>query len=165
MNFISVNEPDKFVFHDGFIEKIRFSGSDMLWNVSDICVEKNNSQNSGEFAMGIDVAEVVFKNYNIRSAMIDNKEMTQEQWEEIITYCGEAHPYFTGMTGNAFDDSVSIDVEYVFENWFVQMKFFCTEFIVRWDKFNGRAWYDIEGKDSLLKRAVKKLSKKTRNNI
>ena len=97
MKFVSANEPESFVFHDGYFEKIIFTESDMLWNVSDICVQKNNSQNSNECAMGIENAEVIFKNFRIDSANVDGAEMKQEEWDEVIAYCGESHPYFAGL--------------------------------------------------------------------
>ena len=144
MNFISVNEPESFVFHDGYLEKISFSESDMIWNVSDICVEKNSSQNSGEFAMGIDSAEVIFKNYRIESATVDGAEMKQEEWNEIIVYCGESYPYFSDIDSVSSSNGVTITAEFIFENSVVSMQIFCTEFTVGWDGFKGRAWYDRE---------------------
>lgn len=158
MNFISVNEPESFVFHDGYLEKITFTESDMLWNVSDICVNKTNSQNSNECAMGITNAEVFFKNFRIESATVDGEKATQEQWDEIIKYCGESHPYFSDLDSISSLDGVTITAEFIFDNSLVSMTIFCTEFSVSWDNFNGRAWYDKEEKDGLLKRVIKKIT-------
>lgn len=157
MNFVSVNEPESFVFHDGYFEKIIFIESDMLWNVSDICVEKNNSQNSNECAMGIEKAEVIFKSFRIDSANVDGAEMKQEEWNEVIAYCGESHPYFAGLDSAFSSDGIIITAEFIFENSLVSMTIFCTEFIVSWDNFKGRAWYDKEKKDGLFKRVIEKI--------
>lgn len=160
MNFISVNEPESLVFHDGYLEKITFTESDMLWNVSDICVEKNNSQNSDECAMCIENAEVVFKNFRTESATVDGAEMKQEEWNEVIAYCGESYPYFADLDSVSSSGGVTIIAEFIFENSVVSMRIFCTEFTVSWDSFNGRAWYDKEKKDGLLKRVINKITHK-----
>lgn len=160
MNFVSVNEPESFVFHDGYFEKIIFTESDMLWNVSDICVKKNNSQNSNECAMGIENAEVIFKNYRIESATIDGVKIAQEQWSDIISYCGESCTYFSDWNSAHSSDGVTVTAEFIFENSVVSMQIFCTEFAVSWDSFNVRAGHDKEKNDGLLKRVIRKITTK-----
>ncbi|MBQ8787367.1 MAG: hypothetical protein IJZ61_07015 [Oscillospiraceae bacterium] len=160
MNFISVNEPESFIFHDGYLDKITFTESDMLWLVSYICVDKTNSRNYNECAMGIPNAEAFFKNYRIESATVDGVKITQEQWSDIISYCGESCTYFSDWNSVHSSDGVTVTAEFIFENGVVSLQIFCTEFTVSWDSFNVRAGHDKEKNDSLLKRVIRKITTK-----
>lgn len=163
MKYTSVNEPNEFSFHDACIKKIRIEGSDMIWTVEAVNAAKSNSQNSYDTDMCIESAEVIFKNYRIDSVVylayktylggakreIPEKRLTEKEITEYVEKLIDegCTDEIYSLNGYNSGSGFVIEIEVITANNQYVLPCFrisCTDFIVRWDNFDGAAWYESE---------------------
>lgn len=171
MDFVSVNKPESFVFHNGILNEIIIEESDMLWNVSRLftnditiaehlenylfydvsnsCTDENSSKSIRGVCLDIDTAKVKFTNCRIEFncwSLID--------FYEFVEYCNEYHPNFLDWKSEVSSDGVTITVSFLcnlgFKEDIISMTIFCTEFIVFWDSCDNRLWERIKREEKCL---------------
>jgi hypothetical protein len=151
MKYRSVNEIEKFEFHDSIIEKVLFRGNDMILNISYANVLTTNSQNHFSTDMCVNNINFIFKKYKIKKMIWkrvqrydDNNELIEEILEEIILesqFCKtlEGIKNFNISYGQYKGKSI-----YVFEiiaNRLLYVELTSDEVIAEWDSYDGEAWY------------------------
>lgn len=155
--FVSINEPEHFSWHDAEIKRISCQNQDMLWTVELLNVLTSNSQHSGDIDLCASTAMVIFENYSIESVkrygfksyqggiLIEEqpdkmlsrqeisallKEMIHDIDNQYISYI-----YWLDSSTDGKKIHLSIDVDDVC------IEITCDKFIVKWDGFEGKAWY------------------------
>ena len=161
--FMSTNEPENFSWHDAEIKSVYCENRKMIWKVDALNVLTSNSQNSEDIDLCASTATVVFENYFIENIKrygfkkYQGKNVIEEQpdkmlsRQEILVLLDEMiHDtddrfvrYIYGIESSIDEKKlcISVDIDLMTDVDEVCMDIQCDKFIVKWDSFEGKAWY------------------------
>jgi len=160
MKYESVNELSTFDFHDAYINKIDFLNGQMIWEVENINATTQNSQNNFEDDMCIKNALVIFEDikideflyggyskYDGKGNLLEKKEVetitNQEKCREVLKNMPMMPMMISDVSPPLY---VSDDGQYKtkFNLLDCNLPISFSKAIIKWDDFNGKAWYARE---------------------
>ncbi len=155
MKYISTNIFSDFEFHDSYFKLESFKDDVLTVSVQYLNIHKNTEQNPFETDMEIEVAQITFEGFKVKSFSLGVKWKRDEKGE---LYTDETEVVFEGETaqkklvnefcfgatvldfgtlenGNNFIDGIGD------EPWF-SAQFTFHSATIQWDKFKKVAWYE-----------------------
>jgi len=159
MKYTSVDELDRFQFHDAQIQKIVSSSMDMIWETSLVNVTTDNTQNQFNNDMCTNFAVIVFENYHIESIIFGASEawrdgvlvasreartLLPEEYDSILNETPCSYCYILDM--ELLSDGQDSMHRSVFDitggagTYYLTFSF--TKAIISWDEYSGIAGYE-----------------------
>jgi hypothetical protein len=81
--YISINELDKFHFHDACFRDIEINNENMIWKLEFVNVTTTNSQNNLDVDMEAGILFLTFKNWKVKKIEYYGFESRDEHWNII----------------------------------------------------------------------------------
>ncbi len=155
MKYTSTNIFSDFEFHDAYFKLENFKNNTLTISVQYLNIHKNTEQNPCNNDMEIEIAQITFNNFQIKSFEPGRAWKRDENGE---LYTDEPQVIFEGETAKekalnelrrgatVFEFGTLKNENYYFdgagdEPWF-QVQFLFDAVTIEWDEFRKPAWYE-----------------------
>ncbi len=162
MSYVSVDELDRFQFHDAQLRDISFEQDAMIWEVSAINATTDNTQNAFPTDMCVKEAKMVFVNVQISQIIfaaykvfdsnrvllqsVEASEADPADYIDILKRTiTDGYAYLMGAS-QLMQDPHACTACFGVDGGAgcFDMTFTYTRVIVEWEEYDGKAWYENE---------------------